>query len=156
MINTKLAELHTDLGQAMAQAATFERQLESQSQNDYGTLAIIHRTLSETMLRIRHLKDQISELESPTEPEVIVTPINADALVSPIDPDARAAVTKISPDPEITYDSDQKIWKFKRMVNGKHCVIGHAPSHAGIVANKNSHEQTAELFDTKSIGEWIS
>ena len=40
MINhTILSELHTELGQVMAKAASFERQLESESEHNYGRLA---------------------------------------------------------------------------------------------------------------------
>ena len=125
--HTKLSGLYTELGQVMAQAASFERQLQSEFQNNYGTLANIHRTLSETMLRIRHLKEQISELESPEDPLVNITPV---------DPNKQAEITKISPVVGIGYDKSKRRWRFRRLIDGKRVTIRTAPTHAEIVALK--------------------
>ena len=133
MINhTILSELYTELGQVMAKAASFERQLESESEHNYGRLANLHRALSETLLRIRHIKDQISDLETPDEPEIAITVMGGDEL---------AELSKTSPEVGIGYDSNRGRWRFRKKINGTTKVIAQAKTHAEIVALKRDWEQ---------------
>ena len=127
-----LSELYTELGQVMEKAASFERQLETESQNNYGRLASLHRAISETMLRIRHIKDRIAVLEAPDEPVVTITSMDANEL---------AELSKTSPEVGIGWDENRQGWRFRKRVDGKRKTIARAPTHAEIVALKRDWEQ---------------
>ena len=122
-----LSELYTELSKVMAKAASFERQLKTESEHNYGRLANLHRALSETLLRIRHIKYRIDVLESPDEPVVTITSMDANEL---------AELSKTSPEVGIVFDRIQNDWRFRKRLDGKQRTICRASTHAEIVALK--------------------
>ena len=70
MIDTKLLDLYSELSQAVSETGAFERKLAATSNTDYIKLSDLHWMISNSMDRIGRIKGQITELESPDEPEV--------------------------------------------------------------------------------------
>ena len=127
MINTKLADLYSELSKVINHAVVLEQEL-----------VFLHQAINEDMNRISLIKSQIADLEAPDQSEAVTTPV--DTNISD-DADELVELLKASPVVGIGWDEHNNCWRFRRKFSGKQRVIARAKTHIEIVALKKQWEQ---------------